>query len=160
MKKLLSIVLVLLTCCFSMAFFTGCDKNPYCIELSTNRTFHVLYSKLTLLERFDEIDRNLEFITLTMYDAEAYKAYKKDPEQNAKPKPVDITYYDYNAKPTEKDGKKEYPSVKRSSINLRMAKLNGASIYGFNLDSPGKKTLNVSFMGVKGTLEITVIGQR
>ena len=45
MKKIFSVILILLVCSFSMAFFSGCDSNQYVLNVdlrNNNETFNVL----------------------------------------------------------------------------------------------------------------------
>ena len=155
MKKVLSIVLVLLTCCFTMAFFTGCDKNPYVIRLSGVRKVYTQIDKnLPLLERFDIIDEYLKEITLTVYYEEVFD----DGEVGSGYHSFEYYRYDLPKVKNEKTGEMEHPKevARGGEINLYMAKLNGASGATLELDSPGKKVMNVSFMGATTTFEYTV----
>ena len=159
MKKVLSIVLVLLTCCFTMAFFTGCDKNPIhiLVQIDGNVEYEQLDKNIPLLDRFDIIDEYLCGIELLVYTIE------KDGDGNDIIKRYNFEYnrHDVPKVKNEKTGKMEYQkaTTEKGTIDLYTAKFNGASGVTLELDSPGKKVMNISFMGATTTFEYTVIAK-
>lgn len=145
MKKIFSVILILLVCSFSMAFFSGCDSNQYVLNVdlrNNNETFNVLTEeqKRDYDLRLKALEEVRGRILISIYEnEEAYNVGERrkivslrDPK-NPSADPVEKEYFDLN-----------------------WALFNGAS-GDVNLSSPGRKTLRVSFMGAVGECEYTVV---
>ena len=137
MKRFISLVLVLLTCCCTMAFFTGCDSgDKYVIIISGRSTFTQINRNLSYLEIQQLTDGYLTEMRLEMYDKKTYK-------EGGSNTPLDLG--------------KEFPSLKdvislgsSTAISLYDARQEGANIANFNVFSETEyRELVVTFKGCK-----------
>lgn len=155
MKKFFAIALVLITCCFTMAFFTGCDSDNKYIVITGANGFHCVDDKWDYFEQTKKEDEALKGMYIQIFSS------KKDYEEGTA-EPVEIRYVDPDD-PTETkevNGKsKEVPKYKYAKqIDLLMAKQNGAHVSNFSLRNRGTRKLAVSFMGGESDYwEYTVI---
>ena len=144
MKKIFSVVLILLVCSFSMAFFSGCDSNQKVLKvfLTFNMTeLEVLTDeqKQSYDETFKAMENARSMFTICIYENQT--DFEND-------EPMEVSLRDPKNPSAD--------PVQQKYFSLDWALFNGAS-GDVNLSSPGKKTLRVSFMGAVGECEYTVV---
>ena len=152
MKKFIAIVLVMLTCCFTIGFFTGCDsEKKYIVIVGPN---YLDQAKGTdYWENQDKLNEALKGFTITMYESK--KAYDYAIKHMQTPVALTITYIDPAAPTKEetykdetgKDKTRTVPNYQEATtLDLYTVKYNGGYV-NLSINNPGTRKFRVRFQG-------------